>query len=177
MRQRAARNVPIIFANWASQANSTSIRTASFRPLVGETTGLAAPIWVRAKTNPEVGRINCSTLLKKRHSAGVGRGFKCGDPNSRAALGTMVATHVSIFYCPTRRAAQPYPWVNQSNKNFDPPPLAGKTDYAGNMGGDFANLGMGTDVGPDSLAKAENLQLDLFRPRFSGQIQGALSTV
>jgi prepilin-type N-terminal cleavage/methylation domain-containing protein len=94
-------------------------------------------------------------FIEESARAGVGRGFKCGDANSKTALGQMVATHVSIFYCPTRRAAQPYPWINQSNKNFVPPPMAGKSDYAGNLGGDFASLGMGTDVGPDTLIAAE----------------------
>ena len=88
----------------------------------------------------------------------------------------MVATHVSVFYCPSRRAAQPYPWVNQSNKNFDPPPLAGKTDYAGNMGGDFANVGMGTDVGPNTLAEAESYNWSFSGPTFLARNQGALST-
>jgi prepilin-type N-terminal cleavage/methylation domain-containing protein len=105
-------------------------------------------------------------FIEEAARAGVGRGFKCGDPNSRAALGAMVGTHVSIFYCPTRRTAQPYPWVNQSNKNFDPPTTAGKTDYAGNMGGDFANLGMGTDRGPDSLGHAENYSWMFSGPDF-----------
>jgi prepilin-type N-terminal cleavage/methylation domain-containing protein len=105
-------------------------------------------------------------FIEETASAGVGGGFKCGDANSKAALSTMVSTHVTIFYCPTRRAAQPYPWVNQSNKNFDPPPLAGKTDYAGNMGGDFANVGMGTDTGPDTLAQAENYNWVFSGPAF-----------
>ena len=99
----------------------------------------------------------CYSLLpfiEESARARVGQGFKCGDPASKEAIGKMVATHVSTFYCPTRRAAQPYPWVNQSSKNFIPPPLAGKTDYAGNMGGDFAQLGMGTDTGPETFAQA-----------------------
>ena len=55
------------------------------------------------------------------------------------------------------RAAQSYPWTNQGNYNFDPPPLAGKSDYAGNMGGDFGSFGMGTDLGPSSLDEAANV--------------------
>ncbi len=93
-------------------------------------------------------------FIEEAARAQVGQGFKCGDTNSRAAIGKMVATHVSVFYCPTRRAAQSYPWTNQGNINFDPPPLAGKTDYAGNLGGDFASVGMGTDIGPPDLDKA-----------------------
>jgi prepilin-type N-terminal cleavage/methylation domain-containing protein len=99
----------------------------------------------------------CYSLLpfiEESARAQVGQGFKCGDTASREALGKMVATHVSMFYCPSRRAAQPYPWTNQGNYNFDPPPVAAKTDYAGNMGGDFANIGMGSDLGPKTLAEA-----------------------
>ena len=103
----------------------------------------------------------------------VGRGFKCGDTNSRAAIGQMVATHIAVFYCPSRRGAKSYPWTNQNNTNFDPPPTAGKSDYAGNMGGDFAAFGMTTDVGPANLAEAATYAwkcsgsgLDLYRRRF-----------
>jgi prepilin-type N-terminal cleavage/methylation domain-containing protein len=103
-------------------------------------------------------------FIEESARAQVGQGFKCGDVNSRAALGKMVATHVSVFYCPTRRAAQSYPWTNQNNKNFDPPPLAGKSDYAGNMGGDFAGFGMGTDVGPNTLAEAATYDWVYFSP-------------
>ena len=95
-------------------------------------------------------------FIEEAARAQVGQGFKCGDPKSRAAIGQMVATHVSVFYCPTRRTARPYPWTNPNNYNFDPPPMAGKSDYAGNMGGDFASIGMGTDVGPSSIEEADN---------------------
>src|SRR5215210_6132450 len=79
-------------------------------------------------------------FIEETARADVGKGFKCGDPSSRAAIGNMVAVNVPIFNCPTRRAAQPYPWTNQNRINFDPPALAGKSDYAGNMGGDFAGF-------------------------------------
>lgn len=87
--------------------------------------------------------------IEESARAGIGQGFKCGDPNSRAAIGQMVATHVSIFYCPSRRASQAYPHSPRDIRNYDPPPMAGKSDYAGNVG-DLALLG--TDVGPSSLA-------------------------
>jgi prepilin-type N-terminal cleavage/methylation domain-containing protein len=72
--------------------------------------------------------------IEESARAGVGQGFKCGDPNSKAAIGKMLATPVSIFYCPSRRAAQGYPYANQNNSNFDPPPVMAKTDYACNHG-------------------------------------------
>lgn len=88
-------------------------------------------------------------FIEETARAGVGQGFKCTDPNSRAAIGQMVATAVPLFYCPTRRAAQPYPHSPREIRNYDPPPLAGKSDYAGNIG-DLAFVGK--DVGPASLA-------------------------
>jgi len=89
--------------------------------------------------------------IEEANRAGVGRGFKCGDPNSRALIGQMVATAVSIFYCPSRRAAQPYPVPDfgRQIRNFDPPPFAGRSDYAGNIG-DIPSLS--ADKGPASLA-------------------------
>ncbi len=95
-------------------------------------------------------------FIEETSRAQVGQGFKCDDPNSRAAIGKMVATPVPVFYCPTRRAAKSYRWTNQNHTNFDPPPEAGKSDYAANMGGDYANFGMGTDVGPPNLGAAAN---------------------
>jgi prepilin-type N-terminal cleavage/methylation domain-containing protein len=81
----------------------------------------------------------------------VGQGFKCGDANSRAAIGKMVATPVTAFYCPSRRAPQAYPWTNQGSYNFDPPPLAAKTDYAASVGDiNFFD----SDIGPTTLAGA-----------------------
>ncbi len=93
-------------------------------------------------------------FIEESARAQVGRGFKCADPNSAAVIGKMVATPISVFYCPSRRAAQAYPWFNQNHVSFDPPTVAGKSDYAGNMGGDFATLGIGTDEGPKSFAEA-----------------------
>jgi type II secretory pathway pseudopilin PulG len=95
-------------------------------------------------------------FIEETNKAQVGRGFKCSDANSKAAIGKMVATSATVFYCPSRRPAQSYPWTNKNFVNFDPPDVAGKTDYAGNIGGTFANLGIGTDVGPATLAAAAN---------------------
>jgi prepilin-type N-terminal cleavage/methylation domain-containing protein/prepilin-type processing-associated H-X9-DG protein len=91
--------------------------------------------------------------IEESSRAGVGKGFKCGDPNSRAEIGKMVSTPISIFYCPSRRPAQGYPYVNTNNVNFEPPAVMAKTDYAGNIG-DFAFGGMGTDPGPKKLEDA-----------------------
>jgi prepilin-type N-terminal cleavage/methylation domain-containing protein len=88
-------------------------------------------------------------FIEEAARRGVGQGFKCGDPQSRAAIGKMVGTPVATFYCPTRRAAQAYPWTNQGNYNFDPPPLAAKSDYAASFG-DMPFFD--SDIGPTSIA-------------------------
>jgi prepilin-type N-terminal cleavage/methylation domain-containing protein len=91
--------------------------------------------------------------IEETAAAGVGQGFKCGDATSRAAIGKMVSTAVPVFYCPSRRAAQPYRWYNQNNINFDPPPVAGKSDYAANLGDvrpSFSETGPGTLAGYDT---------------------------
>ncbi len=88
--------------------------------------------------------------IEESARSGVGRGFKCSDPNSRAAIGKMVGTPVSLFYCPSRRAVRGYPWTNQGNFNFDPPEMAAKTDYAASMG-DIPYFD--SDIGPATLAE------------------------
>ena len=98
----------------------------------------------------------------------VGLGFKCTEPGSRAAIQQMVATPIPTFYCPSRRAAIAYPWLNQSNVNFDPPSVAGKSDYAANLGDlkYFTN-----DVGPTSLEDYDTHQWKhsgpVFKARFA----------
>jgi prepilin-type N-terminal cleavage/methylation domain-containing protein len=72
--------------------------------------------------------------IEETNRAGIGQGFKCTDPNSRAAIGQMVSTPVPLFYCPSRRAAQAYPHGSRDIRNYDPPPVAGKSDYAANLG-------------------------------------------
>jgi prepilin-type N-terminal cleavage/methylation domain-containing protein len=109
-------------------------------------------------------------FIEETNRAGVGRGFKCGDPNSRAAIGQMVATSVPTFYCPSRRAAQSYPWTNPNNTNFDRPPLAGKSDYAGNIG-DLPSYG--TDIGPATLAEYDTYAWKYSGPTFVAQWQKA----
>jgi prepilin-type N-terminal cleavage/methylation domain-containing protein len=99
--------------------------------------------------------------IEESARAQVGQGFKCGDPESRAAIGKMVSTPISVFYCPSRRAAQPYRWANQNNTNFDPPALAGKSDFAGNVGDQPY---VGTDTGPAKVS-----DYDSYEWKYSGQ--------
>jgi prepilin-type N-terminal cleavage/methylation domain-containing protein len=86
-------------------------------------------------------------FIEESARRGVGQGFKCGDPNSKAAIGQMVGTPVSTFYCPSRRTAQAYPWT------ITPPPRAAKTDYAANLGDVRA---FDSDIGPPTLEAAAN---------------------
>jgi type II secretory pathway pseudopilin PulG len=102
--------------------------------------------------------------IEETARSGIGQGFKCGDPASRAAIGQMIATAIPTFYCPSRRTAQPYPMPDYGRgiTNFDPPALAGRSDYAGNIG-DAPYVG--TDEGPRSIA-----EYDIYGWKFSGQI-------
>ena len=93
-------------------------------------------------------------FIEETARAGVGQGFKCEDPNSQKAIGEMVATHVDIFYCPTRRASQPYPHGSRTLRNYIPPPYAGHSDYACNIG-DLPSQTLGSDIGPRSTSDAD----------------------
>ena len=92
-------------------------------------------------------------FIEEAERQGLGRGFKCEDPASRALIGEMVSTHISIFYCPTRRAAKPYPMGGRAIRNFDTPPTGGKSDYAGSLG-DLRPSDNEPNGGPKSIAEA-----------------------
>ena len=95
------------------------------------------------KNQPGTWTYSLLSFIEESSRRGIGQGFKCTDANSKAALGQMIASSVAVFYCPTRRAAQPYPMGSRPYPNLTPPPYAGKTDYAGNLGGDLAVIGHG----------------------------------
>jgi prepilin-type N-terminal cleavage/methylation domain-containing protein len=107
------------------------------------------------KNQPGTWTYQLLDYIEESARRGVGKGFKCAvDEASKKAIGEMVATSISIFYCPSRRAAQPYPMGVRPYPNLIQPTLAAKTDYAGNMGDH--NLGTATDTGPETLAQAES---------------------
>lgn len=91
----------------------------------------------------------------------IGKGIECSNPSSGAAVREMVATAIPSFYCPSRRGARAYPWTNdwknkvKVNGAFHPPPVAGKSDYAANLGDvdHFPN-----DNGPRSLAEYDSYE-------------------
>jgi prepilin-type N-terminal cleavage/methylation domain-containing protein len=91
-------------------------------------------------------------FIEETAAADLGQGFKCSDPDSQQLIGQMVSIAVPLFYCPTRRAAQPYPHGSRPLRNYQPPPLAGKSDYAANYGDRRPGF---TEEGPASLADAE----------------------
>jgi prepilin-type N-terminal cleavage/methylation domain-containing protein len=104
-------------------------------------------------------------FIEEAAAAGLGSGFKCTDPDSRFALGQMVATPVSIFYCPSRRAVDAYPMSVRAYPNLDQPVRAAKTDYAGNVGDHFSGIGSHDEL--RSLADATN---PLWDWEFSGDV-------
>lgn len=83
----------------------------------------------------------------------LGSGSRCTEPESRDAIKRMIATPVPLFYCPSRRAAQAYPFTNKGGYNFKSPSRVGKTDYAANLGdlNFFTN-----DGGPSSPSAYES---------------------
>jgi len=84
-----------------------------------------------------------------RRNAGRGQGFAF----SKAAARAMIETPVPGFYCPSRRAAIAYPFRHGGGfRNADTPTVAGRSDYAANMGdvNNFRN-----DPGPPSLEAAK----------------------
>jgi prepilin-type N-terminal cleavage/methylation domain-containing protein len=106
------------------------------------------------KSQPGTWTYQLLPFIEESARAPLGQGDNCTAPGSRAAISQMVATPVSIFYCPSRRAPQGYPHGSRDIRNYDPPPVSAKTDYAGNLGGTFAVTGLGTDEGPPNLAAA-----------------------
>ena len=74
------------------------------------------------------------SYIEESARRGVGQGFKCTDPNSKVALGQMVATPIAVFYCPTRRAAQAYPMGARPYPNLIPPDVGRQDRLRGQHG-------------------------------------------
>lgn len=102
-------------------------------------------------------------FIEESARAGIGQGYRCGDANSKIAMGQMVGTPVATFYCPSRRAVKGYPYQNAGAYSFVPPPVMAKSDYACNIG-DAGPSTYGTDIGPATLAAA-----DTYSWRYSGR--------
>ena len=137
-RQPSARRYPWVF---------------SIRP-VGATIGSAVPIWVPAKTSPAVGAIRCCPSSRSRPGTELGKDSNAVMRIQKRRLARWLPRMFRRFIVPRGEPRNRIRGSISRVRISIPPPLAGKTDYAGNMGGDFANLGMGTDTGPETLAEA-----------------------
>lgn len=58
----------------------------------------------------------------------LGRGLK--GPLRDEALANLMQSPIAVFYCPSRRSAQLYPFTGGALKNAKPPESVAKTDYA-----------------------------------------------
>lgn len=114
-------------------------------------------------------------FIEETARAGLGQGYKCGDPTSQDAIGKMIATPVSLFYCPSRRAAQAYPIGSRPLTNFITPPYGAKTDYAANFT-DLGNFDQ-KDVGPDTIADYDTYRWVHSGPRFIQYARGQLKSL
>jgi hypothetical protein len=81
------------------------------------------------------------------------------DPvGKRAGLTKMIESPITIFDCPTRRAAQPLPlfyWYAMNPINANATTTAGRTDYAANAG-DQQRCEIANFMGPTSLAQGDD---------------------
>lgn len=77
-----------------------------------------------------------------------------GANDNRAERAQRLATPVSVFHCPTRRAAVAYPYPHGSNYvNSDRPSVIGRCDYAACAGDGPTAV---NPRGPDSLSDGDN---------------------
>jgi hypothetical protein len=57
------------------------------------------------------------------------------EAESRKLLAKMFETPVTLYTCPSRRSARPWPFIRASSMvNIDPAEYAGRSDYAANIG-------------------------------------------
>ncbi len=114
---------------------------------------------------------NLHDLAKERTSSTT--------PTKKAATAQMVGTALTVFHCPTRRRALPYPHWGFQYRESDSLKVVAKSDYAANGGDKIAHPGVlgiwpdnchNTDCGPNSIPTDEELAAKLekivsnFRP-------------
>jgi prepilin-type N-terminal cleavage/methylation domain-containing protein/prepilin-type processing-associated H-X9-DG protein len=89
-------------------------------------------------------------------SAGKGINFTTNPAAKMSALAAQVNVPIAIFFCPTRRSPEIYPFTsNRQYANLNIADLAAgviKTDYAINSG----DTGDNKDSGPDTMQEADN---------------------
>jgi prepilin-type processing-associated H-X9-DG protein len=80
--------------------------------------------------------------------------WQMGANGNKAQGKARVETALSVFHCPTRRRAVPYPYVHGSPYyNIDKPSVIGRTDYAINGGDRWPN---GIAKGPSTLSAGDS---------------------
>ena len=104
--------------------------------------GSVARIRELEKISRAVGPISSSRYIEETARAGVGQGFKCGDPipgghwqDGRHARFHLLLSDAKSGKRLSLGGIAKIPILIR-------PPLAGKSDYAGNIGGEYAFMGI-----------------------------------
>lgn len=86
------------------------------------------------KDQPGSWQYNILAFLEEQSTHDLGKGLV--STKFEQALRTMHATSLSVFHCPSRRAARPYPgkWITCYNSSVNVLPSFAKSDYAANGG-------------------------------------------
>jgi prepilin-type N-terminal cleavage/methylation domain-containing protein len=71
---------------------------------------------------------NILPYIEEENLRQLGRGLK--DQPREEAQATLMKTPIEVFYCPSRRLPQLYPYTGSELKNAKPPDEVAKTDYA-----------------------------------------------
>jgi hypothetical protein len=89
-------------------------------------------------------------------------------PLKRAAVRDMAAVPLEVFYCPSRRPADAYPFVHPKPfVNIDLPTVLARSDYAANAGDQEPGL---YGPGPDSLAEGDDPSYSWPNDKFTGMV-------
>jgi prepilin-type N-terminal cleavage/methylation domain-containing protein/prepilin-type processing-associated H-X9-DG protein len=97
----------------------------------------------------------------------LGKGLNEASLEKKQLIKQRVETAVGLFYCPSRRAARPYPFFFAYPANATRVTMTGKCDYAANVG-DSALAGE-TESGPITIQAAEQITTPFpWRTGFTG---------
>jgi hypothetical protein len=99
-------------------------------------------------------------FLERSDLYALGRGTT--PANKRAAVAMLSAMPLTVFNCPTRRAAVPYPIalpIALAPYGSDPVQMAARSDYAANAG-DQPRCEIAGFIGPPTLAEGDDLDFD-----------------
>ena len=79
--------------------------------------------------------------------AGLSSPDQPGTPKCNANL-RRLSTPLAILYCPTRRKAATYPWIQDSVVNAGQPTMVARNDYAANGGDNYTRMDYGGGTPP-----------------------------